>query len=288
MKKSLLIFAFAGIFLGVRSQTIFDLQGHRGCRGLMPENTIPAFLKALDLRVMTLELDVVITGDQQVLVSHDPYMNSLFCLDSTGKAISKGDQKSYRIYGMTMDQIRKFDCGMAPHPDFPEQLKMKVTKPTLAEVFEATENYAKEKRLPPPHYNIEIKSSPDLDGTMTPAPEEFVRMVVDVVRNYNIGRRANLQSFDFRPLRILHEKYPEIRLAMLISNPKSLAANVEELGFVPEIYSPFHMLVSRKTVREAHKMGMRIIPWTVNNPKDMKKLRSFGVDGLITDYPDRE
>ena len=251
----------------------------------MPENTIPAFLKAMDLGVMTLELDVVITGDGKVLVSHDPYMNSLFCLDSTGKEISKGEQKNYRIYGMTMDQVRKFDCGSKPHPDFPQQVKMHVTKPLLSELFLAAETYAREKRLPPPRYNIEIKSSPGEDGTMSPAPDEFVRLVVEVVRNYDLGRRVNIQSFDFRPLRILHEKYPEIRLAMLISNAKSLQANVEELGFTPEIYSPFHMLVSKKTVRQAHKMGMRIIPWTVNNEKDMKKLISYGVDGIITDYP---
>ena len=262
-----------------------DIQGHRGCRGLMPENTIPAFLKAMDLGVSTLECDVVITGDNQVLVSHDPYMNATFCLDSTGQPIDKPRQKEYRIFGMTMDQVRKFDCGSLFHPDFPEQAKMKVYKPLLSEMLQAAETYAREKGLTPVRYNIEIKCSPEGDGTMHPTPEIMVERVMEVIGRSGIGNRFNIQSFDIRPLRILHEKYPDVRLAYLVANVKSVKANLDDLGFRPDIYSPYHLMVTEKTVKQCHTRGMLIIPWTVNSRKDMDKLLELGVDGIITDYP---
>ncbi len=270
-----------------QAQDKFDLQGHRGCRGLMPENTIPAFIKALDLGCTTLELDVVITADKRVVVSHETYMNSVTCLDSTGAPITKESQKRFNIFRLTYDQVKKFDCGTVPHPDFPEQKKMKVIKPLLSDVIKAAELYARQKQLPPVRYNIEIKCSPEGDNIDHPEPGVFSELVLAAVKDAGVTDRMNIQSFDLRPLRYIHEKYPAIQLALLIANPKSIGGNISDLGFTPAIYSPYYLLVNRKAVRKAHAAGMKIIPWTVNKGKDMNKMRALGVDGIITDYPDR-
>jgi glycerophosphoryl diester phosphodiesterase len=139
MKMKSFVISFILILTGMAglAQSGFDLQGHRGCRGIMPENTIPAFIKALEIGVTTLELDVVITKDHQVVVSHEPYMNYATCLDSLGKPFTKERQTDFKLYGMTMSQIRKFDCGSLYYPDFPDQVKIKVTKPLLSEMIDA-------------------------------------------------------------------------------------------------------------------------------------------------------
>ncbi len=285
MKHQILLtlILFAGVTAS--AQTPFDLQGHRGCRGLMPENTIPAFIKAVDLGVNTIEMDVVITSDNQVVVSHEPYMLSVTCLDSTGEAIPKDKEKDYRIYGMTMAEVRKFDCGSKLNPGFPDQVKMKVTKPLLSEVFAAVEEYLKLKGLPPVQYNIEIKSDASADGVFQPKPDVFVDLMMGVITESGTGANCIIQSFDLRPLKVMHQKYPEIKTAILIANIKSIEGNLEVLGYVPEVYSPNYLLMNKKAVRQAHQYGMKIIPWTVNKHSDMLKMKNLGVDGLITDYP---
>lgn len=275
------------LFMQVVAQSGYDLQGHRGCRGLLPENTIPAFIRAVDLGVNTLELDVVISLDNQVIISHEPYMSAITCTDTTGLPVTKERQKDYRIYGMTAAQVAKFDCGSRKHPDFPGQVNSKAVKPLLSAMIAAVEQHIHEKGLPPVRYNIEIKCSEEGDGVFHPAPEPFVDLVMEVVTQTGIAKRCNIQSFDFRPLRYLNNKYPDITTAVLIANVKSLQANLEALGYTPEIYSPNQMLVNRKLVKKAHQAGMKIIPWTVNKVPEMQKLLSLGVDGLITDYPDR-
>jgi glycerophosphoryl diester phosphodiesterase len=286
--KTLLLSALLTVAtLTCLGQARFDLQGHRGCRGLLPENTIPAFLKAVELGVTTLELDVVISKDKQVVVSHEPYMNYQTCLDSMGNPITKDRQKEFRLYEMTMDQIRKFDCGSVPISDFPEQQKMKVTKPLLSEVVDAVEQYIRQHQLPPVNYNIEMKLTPADTRAYNPEPPEFVELVVKIIQEKGIAQRMNIQSFDFRPLQYLHSQYPELKTAVLISNIKSLKKNIQELGYTPTCYSPYFMLVSKKTVRQAHSRGMLLIPWTINKTDDMVRIKALGVDGLITDYPDR-
>jgi glycerophosphoryl diester phosphodiesterase len=286
--KTLLLSALLTVAtLTCLGQARFDLQGHRGCRGLLPENTIPAFLKAVELGVTTLELDVVISKDKQVVVSHEPYMNYQTCLDSMGNPITKDRQKEFRLYEMTMDQIRKFDCGSVPISDFPEQQKMKVTKPLLSEVVDAVEQYIRQHQLPPVNYNIEMKLTPADTRAYNPEPPEFVELVVKIIQEKGIAQRMNIQSFDFRPLQYLHSHYPDLKTAVLISNIKSLKKNIQELGYTPTCYSPYFMLVSKKTVRQAHSRGMLLIPWTINKTDDMVRIKALGVDGIITDYPDR-
>ncbi len=269
------------------AQTKPEIHGHRGCRGLMPENTIPAFLKAIDEGAVWLELDVVISKDHQVVISHEHYMNSATCLDSMGNPIAKDKQTTFNIYQMTMDQVRKFDCGSLPYPSYPEQVKMKVTKPLFTEMIDVVENYVKKNNLPPVGYNIEIKCSPEGDNLFHPEPARMVDLVMEVVRSKGIADRSFIQSFDIRPLQYLHNIQPDIRTGLLIQNVKTMKQNLKDLGYSPTYYNPYHMLVSKKLIRKLHKKNIQICAWTVNKDKDISKMINLGVDGIITDYPNR-
>lgn len=266
----------------------FDLQGHRGARGLMPENTIPAFLEALNKGVTTLELDVVITKDGKVLVSHEPYMSSEMCLTPSGETISAEESLNYSIYKMTYAETQQFDCGLKPHPRFPEQKKLKATKPLLRNVIVAAEDHIKSYTFYEVDYNIEIKSVKGEEGKFQPSIEEFSEKVFELINQYLPWERVVIQSFDFRVLKYWHKKYPKVRLAALVENKLSAEANLKMLGFSPSVYSPdFSLLKSQSTVAALKKKKIRVIPWTVNEPEDMKRLKAWGVDGIITDYPNR-
>ena len=265
----------------------FDIQGHRGCRGLMPENSIPAFLKAVNLGVTTLEMDVVITKDTQVLVSHEPFMNAAFCLDTLGKSITSEEETTFNIYKMDMEQIKKYDCGSKPHSRFPEQEKVRVTKPLLSEVFDEVEGHIKQNNLSLINYNIEVKSEEAWDDIYHPTPQVFSELVYNLIDKKIDWKRITIQSFDFRILRYFHETYPKVQLAILVENNDGIEVNLENLGFRPPIYSCDFELLTQADVQHLHELDVRVIPWTVNNLTDMQRLVGWGVDGLITDYPDR-
>jgi len=265
----------------------FDIQGHRGARGLRPENSIPAFMLALDSGVTTIELDVAITKDRQVVVSHEPWMSAAICLDSSGNGYTEKDEKKFNIYQMTYDDIARFDCGSKGNEGFPQQQKIKVSKPLLRDVIVAVENHIKSYATYEVDYNIEIKSSPEGDKKFHPQVEEFSDLVYQLVDEYIPLDRLVIQSFDFRVLKYWHRKYPDIRLAALVENTKSIDANLQDLGFKPSTYSPNFKLLSREKVHYLHQQKIRVIPWTVNEISEMLSLKGMGVDGLITDYPDR-
>jgi glycerophosphoryl diester phosphodiesterase len=263
----------------------FDIEGHRGCRGLFPENTVPAFLKALELGVTTLEMDVVITKDRQVLVSHDPFMSHEFCLDPEGKMISPEDEKSHIIYRMDYRMVASYDCGLKPHPRFAVQKKMPATKPLLKEVIDVTEKFQKEHGCVV-DYNIEIKSTPEGDTIFHPGYEDFSDLLMAVLLEKKIEKKTIVQCFDLRPLQYLHKKYPAMTLSYLVENSNTPEDNIAILGFVPDIYSPDYSLVDDHLIRYAEKNNMRIIPWTVNDLDTIIRLQKMGVHGIITDYPD--
>jgi len=263
----------------------FDVQGHRGCRGLQPENTIPAFITALDSGVTTIEMDLAVTADKQIIVSHEPWMAAAFCLDPYGKEIKAKDEMKNNIYQMTYEQIKQWDCGSKKNERFPEQQKLKISKPLLYEVIIAVENHIKSFSRYEVDYNIEIKSSPEGDDKFHPGTAEFSDLVYDLIDQYLPWDRVVVQSFDFRVLKYWHEKHPEVRLAALVENLKSIDQNIRTLGFRPSIYSPAYQLLSRSEVKYVHELGMRCIPWTVNDKKEMQELKGWNVDGFITDYP---
>lgn len=265
----------------------FDFQGHRGCRGLLPENTIPAFLHALDLGVSTLEMDVVITSDSQVLLSHEPWFSAEICLDPQGNTIQADEEKSHLIYQMTYEEIKAYDCGAIGNPRFPDQQAMSVSKPLLSEVIAQAEQYARDTGRDLPFYNIETKCSPEGDGQYHPTPDVFAQLLVDEVIKAGVASRTTIQSFDPRTLQYLHGKYPELRLALLIENGFSPDENLKNLRFTPHIYSPYYILVNADLVDFCKSKEMALIPWTVNDTKTMEALIELGVDGLISDFPDR-
>jgi len=266
----------------------FELHGHRGCRGLMPENTIPAMIRALDLGVTTLEMDVVITRDRKVVVSHEPWFESDITTKPDGSFINPADAMKYNIFQMEYDSIKKYDVGMKPHPRFPQQQKMKVIKPLLSDLFDSVAESMKVRRRPFPNFNIEIKCLPAGDRKFHPAPAEFADLLVAVIKEKGVEERVIIQSFDFRALKYVHEKYPSIKTSILIedSDEDDLEGQLKRLGYTPEYYSPNADLVDDKLVKKVHDMGMKIIPWTVNDEKLLKKLKKMEVDGVITDYPD--
>ena len=263
----------------------FDLQGHRGCRGELPENTIPAFLRAVDAGVTTLELDVVITSDHKVLVSHEPFMSHTICGAPSGEAISKKTEKSHNIYKMTSAEAVRYNCGETVNKRFPQQQLMKAGKPLLEDVIDSVENYIAAKGLAPVGYNIETKCTPEGDQIFHPGPEIFAGLLLDVVTKKNITDRTWIQSFDVRTLQYLKNSNAPVKLVLLVGNIKGVKRNIKNLGFHPDVYSPSYRLVRKKDITWLHAQNIRIIPWTVNSHHAMLRLKRMGVDGIITDYP---
>ncbi|MCL9805295.1 glycerophosphodiester phosphodiesterase [Flavobacterium amniphilum] len=265
-----------------------DIQGHRGCRGLLPENSIEAMKKAIDLGVTTLEMDVVISKDKQVLLSHEPFMSHEITLDLNGQEIAETDEKNFNLYQMDYAQIKQYDCGSKIHPRFLDQTKIKTYKPLLSEVIDFAESYVNEKypgrKL---FYNIETKTTPEGDAIFHPKPNEFVDLLVSVIKPKQISERVYIQSFDVRTLQHLHTAYSEFKTVLLVENKLSIAKNLALLGFKPDVYSPEFILLDERKVEMLHKKGIKVIPWTVNKKEDMNKVIKYGVDGLISDYPDR-
>ncbi|MDQ3279578.1 MAG: glycerophosphodiester phosphodiesterase [Bacteroidota bacterium] len=267
--------------------TGLDKQGHRGSRGLMPENTIPAMRKAIDLGVTTLEMDLGISADKQVVVSHDPYFSENITTTPEGAHLTKAEAATRLLYNMPYDSIKKYDVGLKPHPDFPRQQKLAVYKPLLADLIGDAEAYAKGQGRTV-YYNIEIKSKPENDGKKHPPVEEFVDLAMAVITAKGIKERTTIQSFDPRALQVMHRKYPGVITSLLIESfdKRSLEEQLIQLGYTPEVYSPHHTLVNAVLLEQCHKKNIRVVPWTVNNKEDMQRLIGMKVDGIITDYPD--
>lgn len=269
------------------AQQKLDVQAHRGGMALYPENTVTSMINAVKLGARTLELDCVISADGKVVVSHDSYMSSDFMLKPDGSPISKSEEKSLALYKMPYDSIRKFDGGSKPHPRFPEQKKMKTYKPLLSDLIDSVEVYVKKNKLKPVYYNMETKISPAGDGIYNPTPDVFVSLVMDVIKKKKIENRTTIQSFDPRTLQILHKENAKVKLAFLLMNKDSFDDNITKLGFKPDIYSPYYTLVNEELVKKAHENKVLVLPWTVDEEKDMSQLAAYGVDGIITNQPDR-
>ncbi len=281
--KNIVLLSLLFASISTFAQTTFDIEGHRGCRGLYPENTIVAFIEAVKLGVNTLEMDVVVSKDAQLVVSHDPTINCDFCSycdDSKGK-------KESRIYKLNYDFIKTIDCGSKVNEKFPEQRKMFAAKPLLSDVIDTIEKYIQQNHLPPVHYNIETKSTPEGDDIDQPKPAVFAKLLYDLLKGKNILNKSIIQSFDIRTLQVIHQTDSTATTALLIFDLDNFEKNLKQLGFNPTIYSPNFVLVNEKLIQKCHDLKIKIIPWTVNDEDKMVKLKQLGVDGVITDYPDR-
>jgi glycerophosphoryl diester phosphodiesterase len=294
MKRILVLTVIAGCVAActaTRKMTIpdnypvFYKEGHRGTRGLMPENTIPAMKKGVEVGANCIEVDVYLTKDKKVLISHDPFPNIAHTLYNDGSEIAKGDAKKYIWHQMNYEDIKKFDVGSKPFPAWPQQQKIKVGLPLLGELIDSVEAYVTANNLPRPIYNIELKTSVKFDSSKYNAgPAEVVDAVMEDLKGRNIGNRFYIQSFDVRPLQYVHKKYPQIVIGYLTVG-RNLDSNFKSLGFFPHIYSPEFSLVTKAMADYCHSKNMKLVPWTVNDKEKMKSLIADGVDGIITDYP---
>lgn len=254
---------------------------------MLPENTIPAFIKAVELGVQTLELDLAVSAENELIVSHEPYFSADICLNPLGHEFSEHRAREFKILEMTYEEIRDFDCGSKFNPRFPKQELMKVHKPLMSEVIDTVDAHCRAHNLPLPDWNMEIKSRPEWDGHFTPSPAVFAQLVFDLIKEKKLEDRCIVQSFDIRTLRAFRELTSDITMALLVDNNLSPQQNLDRLGFKPPIYSPHYILVTPDLVQWCHDNDMKIYPWTVNEIPAMKNMIAYGVDGLITDYPDR-
>lgn len=262
-----------------------ELHGHRGGRGLWPENSIYGFIKAIELGVDVIELDVVVTGEDEILVSHDPFFNKIFCLDPKGQEIV--NENDYTIFKMPFSEIEKFDCGIKHHPNFPEQEKVSLGKPLLQELIYEVDKKCEELNIEAIKFNIEIKSEARWYGNHQPEKaEDYVQLILNEIGQLAI-ERFTLQSFDRNILKSLFDKAPDIRLSYLLKGKELTASTIDSLDFRIYAFSPEYKLLREELVEGYQSKGIKVIPWTVNEKEDMLRLASWGIDGIITDYPNR-
>jgi len=287
----------------------FDLQGHRGARGLMPENTLPGFAKALAIGVTTLELDLAVTADSRVVVSHNPRLEPEIARYPNGEWLV---QSSPTIHSMTLATLKTYDVGrLNPASKYAERYPAQrpvdgTPVPTLGEVFELVNESGSQTV----RFNIEVKINPERPELTFP-PRKFVEVVIDVVRRYKMEDRVVLQSFDWRALSEVQELAPEITTSYLTVNQRwmsNLQTGVD--GSSPwldgldvdnfdgsavrairaaggDVWSAFHREVDAESIKLAHELGLSVSVWTVNETSRMYELIEMGVDSIITDYPDR-
>lgn len=303
--RSTLAILTLGLIAGSLPANAFDLQGHRGARGLAPENTLAAFRTAMAQGVTTLETDLAVTSDGVVVISHDPVLNPDLVRGPDGKWPATAGPA---IRTLSAADLAKYDIGRT-NPEsrygkqFPEQKPADGERfPTLAQVFALGG--------PAMRFNIEIKTDPTKPD-VTLDPERFADLVVKEVRSAKAGDRTTIQSFDWRGLLAARRLAPEIATACLSIESNNMDT-VRRAGGQPSpwlggldlqahggslprlakaagcaVWSPFWRNVTAEAVKEAQGLGLKVIPWTVNDPTEMARIIALGVDGLITDYPDR-
>lgn len=256
--------------------------GHRGARGLFPENTLQGFLYAANLGLDGIELDVVISKDNKVVVSHEPWMNPKTCTKPNLSKVSFLRRKN--LYRMNYADIKLYDCGLRGNSEFTRQKKTAAYKPLLREVIEQVEKvtHGSKKSV----YIIEIKSNWITDNKLHPPPEEFVRLMLNELRPFNVHNRILIQSFDMRPLNIIHKNHPGMMLGMLVRSPHFIRRRMKTLTFTPHTCGTYYKLTTEKWVKRIHALGMKSLVWTENEKSDILNHLKMGVDGIITDYPE--
>jgi len=268
-----------------KSLSTFDLQGHRGARGVLPENTIAAFLYALELGVTTLEMDAVINAQGHVVVSHEPWMSASICTHPNGDAVTEQEEMGLRIYAMSDIEVAAYDCGSRGNSRFPDQKKMASSKPLLSDVFNAVAEAEIKNQHPAVQFNIEIKSRPDGDRIFHPAVDEYAAILIKTIKDHGMAERTAIQSFDPRALNATHQIDSSFTTVLLIQNEDGFEKNLSGLIFLPNIYSPYFKLVNPQLISDAHAKDIQVIPWTVNEEQDIREMINVGVDGIITDFP---
>lgn len=259
-----------------------DIQGHRGARGHLPENTIPSFLLAIEQGATTLELDLALSADSQLIISHEPWMSPVICIDSLGNPLSNDAPQNYKLFEMAYADIQTFDCGSKPHPRFPHQTAISSYKPLLSQLLDTLSRLSSTMPI-----NVEIKSRPDWDFIYYPSHEFFADHLVSMLSTYDYQDFTTIQSFDTRPLNYLLNKNVSVKIALLVSENEDPLAKIDQLSTNPDILSPHHQWVDADLRAFTHAKNISLIPYTVNDTNRMSQLIDLQVDGIITDYPDR-
>lgn len=288
MKYFILVIVLYQSFYSLSQPDSVLIFGHRGCRGLMPENSIEGFQKALDLGADGIELDVVVNKDKQLVISHEPYFQSEFCVCQDGEKISS--EKKYNIYEMTQDAIREFDCGSKGNRNYPEQEKFRMHKPLLSELLKAVD-------LSKTEILFEIKSVPKEYGVSQPEPKEYVRIIMKELDSFPFFENITFMAFDKQILEELKlltdqnnklENGCELKTVYLTYKPLiSARVFLNDLSFKPTALGMFYPTVNRKKARYLHHQGIKLYTWTIKNAYKAEQLKRKGVDGIITDFPDR-
>ena len=260
----------------------FTIQGHRGARGYLPENTIQSCCRAVELGADGLEIDVCVSKDNQIIVSHEPFMSRLICSFPDGKAVNT--EGGLLLKNLTISEIQTFDCGSRGNARFSQQEPIKCFKPTLYELILSVNEFCEAKKLLTPFWNIEVKSHPKWYGRLVPTPSIFINLLKDPL-SILPKNRFYLSSFDPIFLRAMRRQMPKIPLAFLTEHRETFAQSIHRLGFSPTIYSPFHKNITEQMVKNVHSKGVKMMTWTVNKKAEVERLKHFGVDGIITDYP---
>lgn len=261
----------------------FTIQGHRGARGYLPENTVESCCLAVELGADGLEIDVCVSKDGQIIVSHEPFMSRLICSFGNGKPVYT--EGSLFLKNMTVEEIQTFDCGSRGNALFPIQKPLKCVKPTLYELIKSVQQYCEAKGKPLPFWNIEVKSHRKWYGRLVPTPRIFCKLLEGPL-SILPQNHFYISSFDPFLLKEMRRKMPKIPLAFLTEKRETFSDSCRRLGFLPDIYSPFYKNISRKMVDNVQRKGVKIMTWTVNEAAEMNRLKSIGVDGIITDFPD--
>ncbi len=289
MKKStILMLLLALVACQPKESYRVDVQAHRGGMGLYPEESLAAMKNAVDLGVNTLEMDLCITQDRKVILSHDKYFHPRYSTRPDGTPVVEGDPEVY-LFQLPYSEIVKWDVGMKPNPGWPEKHCMPTVKPVASEVIREVEAYVKEKGLPPMHYNIEIKSDPgEQEGICWPEYHEFADLCMHMLDSLGLGDRLIIQCFDERVLNYVHEAYPGHILSYLLEGWETdYDVEMAKLSFVPEWLSPEHDNVDAALMEKAHADGMKVVTWTVDDPDEMRRLMDLRVEAIISNYPDR-
>lgn len=262
-----------------------QIHGHRGCRGYHPENTINGFLFAIELHVDAIELDVVISRDHQVVVSHEPYMHHKKCLQPGFIPFTAVQQKDFNLYRMHYELIKTFDCGSLPNPAYPNSIAYSACKPLLLEVIEATANITAARKSPL-LYNIEIKSEAGQEGISQPNYQTYANLVLNIIIENGIEQHTVIQSFDKEMLRTLRQMNCNLPLSLLVEDDTNPFNHIKQLGFKPEIFSCQYHYLSEQIVASLHQQDIAVYAFTVNNRQDIICMLDYQVDAIITDYPD--
>jgi glycerophosphoryl diester phosphodiesterase len=282
LKKSVLSLALYFLAICSYAQVKPEWHAHRGFRGLMAESTIPAMKNALDLKADVLEFDITFTKDKQAVVSHDPKLDYLITLDKDGKEIPK--EANLAIYQMTYKEVKTYDIGSKQHKDFSLQKNFKAHMPLLKELLDSVERYVALKGYKKPLYNIETKTSKARDGIYQPAPEEFVKRMMQVINKAKVQDRVIIQSFDPRTLEIVRRDYPKVAV-MLITTKGNLEQNMKKLIFLPDYYAPSPDLITKDVVTFCQQKGIKLLCGNTNDKKDIEKILKLGVTRVCSDYP---